>query len=72
MKRTSRRIAANEVVVDGERRGQCVVEITSGTVTACYPLDGELPHTEWLGGTVVLRTGADGSLRAYKNENLIK
>lgn len=67
-----RRVAANEVV-DGDRRmAQCVVEIMSGIVTDCYTFDEELPHTEWLGGTIILVRDGEDRLRAFKDGNLIK
>lgn len=55
---TVKRIAANRVVVDGRELSQCAVELDAeGVVTAYYTFAGELPFTEWRGGT--LRLGRD-------------
>lgn len=51
---------------------QSIIEIAGGVVVRHYPLTEEQPHTEWLGGTVEIRTGSDGRQRVYKNENLIE
>lgn len=67
-----RRVAANEVVIGDRRLAQCVVETVSGIVTAYYTFDEELPHTEWLGGTIILVRDGENRLRAFKDENLIK
>ena len=32
-----------------------VVELTDHIVTNHYPLTTELPHTEWLGGTIIIK-----------------
>ncbi|NPD92207.1 hypothetical protein HPS56_07585 [Prevotella sp. PMUR] len=49
-----RRFAAHEIV-DGDciyRLG--VVETDDGIVSDIYPLDGEQPFTEWVGGTLTI------------------
>lgn len=43
-----------------------VVVIRDGIVEDYSPFSGELPFTEWLGGTIVIQPDADGRLRAYQ------
>lgn len=48
-----RRIAANTIILpDGTQLHNHVVELLSGRLVNVYPLEGELPLTEWLGGTI--------------------
>ncbi len=54
-----RRIAVNKVIVGTETISPCVLEIKEGMVVCYYRLDGELPFTEWIGGTVVLSKDRD-------------
>jgi hypothetical protein len=49
-----------------------VVEIQSGVVSRCFPLEQELPQTEWLSGEIHLRNDADHQLRAYYQNKLIE
>ena len=52
-----RRLAAHHVVVDGQDQGQCVVAChCSGLVTDIHPLTHEEPFTEWVGGTLTVKT----------------
>lgn len=68
-----RRVAVHEVIRDdGETQTMCVVEISKGSVVCCRHLNGEEPMVEWLGGTLVIRNGDDGILRAYMNNKLIE
>lgn len=62
-----RRVAAHEVVVGGETLRQCAVEIVGDRVVDYYVFTGELPMTEWLGGTIRIELAADGSLKAFRN-----
>ena len=68
----NRRIASNEIVLeDGSCLTLSVVEIQSGIVSSVYPLTQELPHTEWLPGTLCLKRDSEGMLRAYYNDLII-
>lgn len=67
MSEVVRRVAAHEVVVNGEALHQCAVEIVGDRVTDYYVFTGELPMTEWLGGTIYIEKLADGSLKAFRN-----
>ena len=63
---TVRRIACNELVTpDGRRLSLHVVEIREGCVSDLYPLLQETAGTEWVQGSIVLKEGPDGSVRAY-------
>ena len=65
----TRRVAAHEVrLPDGRTIAPGVVEITSGMAEKAYPLEGEPAHTEWLGGTIVIRSDN----RAYKDDKPIE
>lgn len=56
-----RRVAATRVYFDDKSfLSNHVVELSDGQVIHHYPLSGELPMTEWLGGTIIIR-----SLQAY-------
>lgn len=61
-----RRLAAHEVHVEGAVLIQAVVELREGRVVDYYTFTGELPFTEWLGGTIEIR----GS-RAYWNGKIL-
>ncbi len=71
MKANRRKVAAHEVHIDQEVMKQAVVELENDEVVACYPFQDELPMTEWLGGTIVVRRDENGRLRAYWNETLL-
>ena len=61
-----RRIACHTLLTDqGQTLPMQVVEIASGSVCGYYRLQEELPHTEWLPGTVALQRSAVGLLHAY-------
>lgn len=50
-----RRIAVHKVVIEDDVIHMCVLEIDNDGVVRSYkPFEGELPFTEWVGGTVVL------------------
>ena len=54
-----RRIAASHITLpDGTQLHNHVVELWEGRVVNYYPLEGELPMTEWLGGSIIIT--ADG------------
>ena len=53
-----RRVAANEVAVEGKIFRQCVVELLDGRVKNYYTFVDELPFTEWLGGRIEIIDGA--------------
>ena len=51
-----RRVAASRVYInEKEFRNNHVVELFEHLVVNHYPLEGELPMTEWLGGTIIIR-----------------
>ncbi len=66
-----RRVGAHEVVGDGRRLHQAVVEIEGQQVVNCYEFRDELPMTEWLGGTIRLVVSADGMRQAWWNGHLL-
>ncbi|MGP1481755.1 MAG: hypothetical protein ACTTJL_08715 [Hoylesella enoeca] len=72
MSQTFRRIGANRIVDDEHVLKQAVVEITHGRVTNYYTFENELPATEWLGGTILLRQDTNGVLRAYSNDIVLE
>lgn len=64
-----RRVAAHRIIhPDGKEQEMGVVLIAHGVVTGCSPLQGEPPFTEWIGGTIELRTNENGQVTAYKNQ----
>ena len=65
-----RRVGAHEVTIEGKVLHQGIVEIMDGRVVNFFEFEDELPMTEWLGGTIVLRR-EKGTLHAYWNETLI-
>ena len=51
-----RRVAASRVFInEKEFHNNHVVELFEHLVVNHYPLEGELPMTEWLGGTIIIR-----------------
>lgn len=51
-----RRVAASRVYInEKEFHNNYVVELLDHLVVNHYPLQGELPMTEWLGGTILIR-----------------
>ncbi|MDY5320881.1 MAG: hypothetical protein SPG93_04350 [Prevotella sp.] len=66
-----RRVGAHDVVGDGRRLHQAVVEIEWQQVVNCYEFRDELPMTEWLGGTIRLVVSADGMRQAWWNGHLL-
>ena len=64
--------AANSVsVADVDEMKPGVVELEGKYVSSVYPLFGERPFTEWLGGTINIKRSADGRLQAYKDGEVI-
>ena len=59
---TLRRVAANYLIINGCRLINHVVELINGQLVNYYPLQGEIPMTEWLGGTITITDN-----RAYHN-----
>ena len=56
---TLRRIAAHTVIfAEGNTYKQHVVEIIDSRVVRHYPLQEELPYTEWVSGTLLVDSGA--------------
>jgi len=67
-----RRVAAHEVIVCGNGSARedfrpGVVEIEGDEAARAYKLPGELPRTEWLGGTIEVKEG-----KAYHAGMLLK
>ncbi len=60
-----RRVAAHELLIDGQMLRQAVVEIAEGRVVNYYTFDRELPMTEWLGGMIEVRRNEEGVLEAF-------
>ena len=55
--RTTRRAYNKVYLPNGRVVTQCVVVTDAdGQILDCYPLDGEQPFVEWIGGTMDLRT----------------
>lgn len=52
-----RRVAASIVYINGKEFHYHVVELFNHLVVNHYALEGELPMTEWLGGTIIIRNG---------------
>ena len=50
-----RRVAASKVYINEEEFRNHVVELFDHLLVNHYPLEGELPMTEWLGGTIIIR-----------------
>lgn len=48
------------------------MEIQEGEVCRWFPLTEELPHTEWLAGTIELKRDSNGLLHAYYNNVIIE
>lgn len=68
----TRIVAANRVIdADGDEMKPGVVELEGKYVNSAYPLYGERPFTEWLGGTISIKRSADGKLQAYKDGEII-
>ena len=64
-----RRIASNLLITpEGKHLTQYVVELDCGVVKEIYPLMQELPSTEWLPGTIVLKENEEGDIKAYYKE----
>ena len=68
----TRIVAANRVIdADGDEMKPGVVELEGKYVSSAYPLYGERPFTEWLGGTISIKRSADRKLQAYKDGEII-
>ena len=68
----TRIVAANRGIdADGDEMKPGVVELEGKYVSSTYPLYGERPFTEWLGGTINIKRSADGRLQAYKDGEVI-
>lgn len=66
-----RRVGAHTVITESATLTQAVVEIYDGRVANYYEFRDELPMTEWLGGTIIIKRDADGILRAQKDGKLL-
>ena len=63
----SRRVAAHHVACNGQVLSPGVVELENGQVTRYYLLEGELPYTEWMDGTIEVVDEANGRRVAILN-----
>ena len=50
-----RRVAASKVYINDKEFHNHVVELLDHFLVNHYPLLGELPMTEWLGGTIIIQ-----------------
>lgn len=66
-----RRVGAHKVITESATLEQAVVEIYDGRVANYYEFRDELPMTEWLGGTIIIKRDSDGILRATKDGKII-
>ena len=66
-----RRVASNEIMIDGKILRQYVVEIIDHKVVNFYSFQDELPLTEWFGGQIELRKNPDGFLQAFFNNKIL-
>ena len=71
MEKQIRRVASNEITIEGETLRQYVVEIVDHRVVDYYSFQEELPFTEWLEGKIELRKDENGFLQAYLNNKLL-
>jgi hypothetical protein len=71
MEKLIRRVASNEITVEGKTLRQYVVEIVDHRVVDYYCFQEELPFTEWLEGKIELRKDENGFLQAYLNNKLL-
>ena len=50
-----RRVAASKVFINEKEFRNHVVELYDHLLVNHYTLEGEIPMTEWLGGTIIIR-----------------
>lgn len=67
-----RRVAAHHVVINDRTIDRCVVEIEDGRVVNYYTFADELPLTEWLGGTIIIKRNEAEVLIALKDGRVIE
>lgn len=72
MKGSLRKIAANSVEWNEHVFTPGVVEICDEIAKNAYRLEDEPPFTEWLGGTIKIKSDENGLKRAYHNGKPIK
>jgi len=71
MEKQIRRVASNEITIEGKTLRQYVVEIVDHRVVDYYSFQEELPFTEWLAGKIELRKDINGFLQAFLNNKLL-
>ncbi len=59
----NRRIASNNVLLDGKRLGRYVVVLNGDSVEDYFQLTHEIPFTEWIMEPIVLYTDSLGKIR---------
>lgn len=67
-----RKIAAHRLETPSGVIHLGVVVIRGGIVEGYFSFSGEIPFTEWLGGTIVIQPDADGRLRAYQDGAILE
>lgn len=72
MEKTGRKIAYHEVwMPDGSVVKLGVVTVVDGIIAGVQPLKGEMPMTEWRGGTAQVRKDENGHLTLYEGDTII-
>ena len=67
-----RKIAAHRLETPSGVIHLGVVVIREGIVEDYFSFSGEIPFTEWLGGTIAIQPDADGRLRAYQDGAILE
>ena len=71
MKHNIHRFAAPEVIIEGRTFSQTYIEVIEGKVIDYGKLQEEMAFTEWLCGTIEVKTNGKGLLYAcYENRRL--
>lgn len=69
MKKTGRRIAYHEILLpDGYIIKLGVVTMVDGVIADVQLLNGEMPMTEWRGGTAQIKKNENGQLALYEGD----
>lgn len=66
-----RRLAAHMILQGNIQLPISVVEIKGDKVVAVYPLFKELPMTEWLDGTILIKEFPNGYAQAFYGGQLL-
>ena len=72
MKKAGRKIAYHELwMPDGSIVKLGVVSVVDGVVADVQPLKGEMPMTEWKGGTAQIKKDENGHLVLYEGDTIV-